>query len=201
MSRAGILRVKYICLNVLCVFLLFFFSVRVFADAVYTPVEAVIQVFCLEINGNADCVYKVAIEPGNDNAPVPESETIVVQNGGIGEFKIRMTEPGTYVYKIYELAGSDGEIIYDDTVYYVTVFVTHSDEEGLKYSVSAAASDSTGKPDTVEFSNSAESSRQPSNPLTGDFGKVVFWTVLMLLAAAVIVLLIGCGKHEKEEKN
>lgn len=144
---------KLICayFNILCILSFCFFSFSGIKAKAYAPIEAVIPVSCLEIPDSSKHTYEIAIESQSNNAPVPASDTLSITESGTGEFTIEITEPGTFVYKVYEKTGTDINIVYDDTVYFVTVFVTNTEENSLNYAVAAINAEKNTKNDKVTF--------------------------------------------------
>lgn len=124
-------KLSYTCFNILCILSFYFFSFLDIKVVAYETIEAIIPVSCLEILDGETHIYEIVIETENDISPQPKSNTLTIMDNGTGEFTIEITEPGTYVYKIYEKSGVNTNIIYDDTVYYVTVFVTNTEEDNL----------------------------------------------------------------------
>lgn len=149
MSHTGMFRAKYIWFYILCVLLLFSFSTGVFAGGYYKPVEAVIEVFCISISEAG--FNEIVIEAEDDFAPMPEQNKIAVENGGTGEFRIEISEPGTYKYVVYELDSHGEKITDEDNIYYVSLFVLQSDEGELDCTVTAETSDETEKPEILQF--------------------------------------------------
>lgn len=118
----------------------------------YDTVCARIPVNCCEFAEAADHEYIIKIEAETQEAPVPEKDVLEIAEDGTGFFDISITEPGTFRYNVFEIAGADKSIRYDDTNYTVTVFVEHEDEGGLVYSVIANGSDES-KSGSIEFKN------------------------------------------------
>ena len=89
-----------------------------------------------------------------NGSPAPDAETKVVKDGESDYFSVVMTVPGVYTYKVYQVAGSDKAVYYDDTVYTISIYVTNAEQEGELTYVFAVESSKTGsKPDKMEFSN------------------------------------------------
>lgn len=127
----------------------------VHADYLYKPVDAHITFICQGIEGIEGGQYRISIKSETGLEPLPSQEVITVNEDGKGEFILHITEPGTYDYQVYQIKGSDKEVLYDDTKYDVHVFVM-SDENGkLEYTVAVNISNTDQKPDTVEFKNIA----------------------------------------------
>ena len=118
-----------------------------------------------------------------------------VVSGADGKFtfaELVYTEEGTYVYYISEIIGEDDEIIYDETIYTVTVVVT-SDGEKLNASVTLAK-DGVSYEGDIEFYNETETilDDDPTpldppkypNPETGDNTSVI----ALVIAGAIVTL-------------
>ena len=118
-----------------------------------------------------------------------------VVSGADGKFtfaELVYTEEGTYVYYISEIIGEDDEIIYDETIYTVTVVVT-SDGEKLNASVTLAK-DGVSYEGDIEFFNETETvipddptpldPPKESNPETGDNTSVI----ALVIAGAIVTL-------------
>ena len=127
----------------------------VHADYLYKPVDAHITFTCQRIDGIDGGQYRISIKSETGLEPLPSQEVITVSEDGKGEFILHITEPGTYDYQVYQIKGSDTDVIYDNTKYDVHVFVM-SDENGkLEYTVAVNIANTDQKPDTVEFKNIA----------------------------------------------
>ena len=75
----------------------------------------------------SDEAFQFRIE-GADGAPMPESELASVTGEGTASFgAIAFDEPGTYGYKVSEVAGDAAGFTYDETVYDVEVTVIDND--------------------------------------------------------------------------
>ncbi len=72
---------------------------------------------------------------------------------GIIILKSYISEPGTYEYLLYQIKGSDENIIYDETQYDVHVSVLTDEDGKLTYSVAVTIADTDDKPESVEFKN------------------------------------------------
>ena len=103
----------------LCAVLLFIVF-PVAAEFMYTPLKVEIPV-SLERAGIAnEKDYEIVIEPDTKGSPMPDQDSITFLSG-TRTFSIEVNEPGTYEYRIYERAGSNNKIIYDSTLYTVTL--------------------------------------------------------------------------------
>lgn len=144
-------RLYAVCFNIICLLSFCFIGCFSITASAYTPVNADIAVEGVRISESNSHMYEIVIESLDSNAPVPESDRLFITDSGSGVFTIKITEPGTYVYKIYEKHGSDLSIVYDDTIYYVTVFVTNAEEKSLTYAVSVKTENHNYKADCVVF--------------------------------------------------
>ena len=94
-------------------------------------------------------------------------------------------EVGTYKYQLKEIAGSNSKIIYDKSVYDVTVEVT-KDADGnydAKLSYAKNGKDYTGSP---LFKNETKT----DSPQTGDDFNIQLWISLLVLSMAAVVALV-----------
>ncbi|MBQ5331110.1 MAG: hypothetical protein J6F31_07660 [Oscillospiraceae bacterium] len=95
-------------------------------------------------------VYEIGITP-LEGAPAPIEDTILINEDSEGTLDISLDEPGTYIYKVEQIPGDDKRYKYDDTVYYVTVFVENvGDTLALRYGLSLTVNDMVTKPAVME---------------------------------------------------
>ena len=149
------------------------FSINAYA---YVPIDADITVDCLEIPDERDNTYAIKIESENESFPAPRSDKLEISENGKGCFKIDITEPGTYTYRIYELSGEEPEIEYDRNVYIVTVFAEHGDGDELTYSISVYSEGNDRKKDAIRFRNMVIAGDEPTtttDPLSAASGMTV----------------------------
>ena len=140
----------------ICAVLLFFvFPVR--ADFRNTPIEALIPFTCVKADVSGGGIYDFVIEAADETTPMPESSMITIKGSGSASFGIEIDEPGTYQYKLYEMAGSNKKIIYDSTTYTVTLFVTQDDDGILDYQI-IPSKGGLVKPSEIKFVNKASGS-------------------------------------------
>ncbi len=219
-----------ICLTAICLlscFVLPFYEIRALA---YVTLEAEIPVSCLNITDDKAHTYKIKIESENNYSPAPKSDTLEVTEDGTGKFEIEISEPGTFVYRVYEQPGDDPEIEYDSSEYDVTVFVEDVSSDVLRYAVSATAAGTDEKPDKIEFRHKVlgdggtpeppapvVSSEPPKeadstgNPITGFINSIIignsisahiFRSVFIISLLSVIsIFLFKREKNEEEDKN
>lgn len=165
----------------------------------YTPLDAVIPFSCVKADVDG-ATYEFVIEPLDDVSPSPKQDTITMDETGNSAFVIELTEPGTFLYKVYEKKGSNSDIIYDETVYTVTLFVTSNDEGNLEYQV-ILAKEGMVKPTEVAFINDAVRKPDRKDPVvkTGDAGRTVQGTACGFLAAGAVLLLLASIKRKETD--
>ena len=189
--------------------IIFLFSVKmtaVYAAEGERECNIVIPV-SVEMKGNAGNikseVFEYALEPADENSSTEAvfSEVEVTQEGITkGSFKeMRYTRPGDYKYTVYQLKGESKDVIYDGSVYEVTVRVVNTQEGGLAAEVWAVKDQSDQKTDEIKFINQyketttatteainntihhtttntiTKSSIGTSSPKTGDKSNVMLW--------------------------
>ena len=102
----------------------------------------------------ADKEYTLVIE-GLDNAPMPESSTLTIKNGGSASFgPIRYTVPEDYHYRIRQTTEAQENFTYDTAVYNVTVQVVNAENGKLSATVVGGREGSTEKSQSLVFNNS-----------------------------------------------
>ena len=110
-----------------------------------------------ETGVTATIPFTVEYAPGTvvmeavDDAPEPEQSSFdgVVQ----GSFAIAFTKPGNYAYRLYQKAGADSNVAYDQTVFNVEIAVMN-DAPGEMYAVvTVSVQDHAHKPESVAFEN------------------------------------------------
>lgn len=119
----------------------------------YSSVDTAIPVSCLPVERDTAHTYTIKIDRVSKDAPKPKEDTLQILEDGTGAFEISITEPGTFLYKIYEKDGGNSRIRYDATVYNVTVYVETASDDALRYAVSVTDEKTGLKPDKVEFAN------------------------------------------------
>ena len=140
--------------------LIIFFSNESLRAQAYDTVSAQIPVKCLKVSDNSDHFYDIRIEAENENSPAPDTDTLRIEEDSTGMFEIIITEPGTFLYRITETAGSDPQIKYDSNVYIVTVFVITENDGKLVWSVTAQIEGQDHKTESVDFENTVLSDKE-----------------------------------------
>ena len=149
-----------------CLLSIILFFVGSFKAFAYTTIGAEIPVNCLGVSDDNTHIYTIKIESENDNSPAPNSDTLEISENGTGRFEINISEPGTYNYKIYEIAGDNTNIEYDSNIYHVTLFVENSTEDELIYTVIATIVGKDGKPEKIDFEDAVLSDNDSQTTTT-----------------------------------
>lgn len=214
--------------------IIFLFSVKM--TAVYAAEgerECTIAIpISVEMKGNAGNikseVFKYTLESADENSSTETvfSEVAVTQEGITkGSFKeMRYTRPGDYKYTVYQLKGENKEVIYDDSVYEVTVRVVNTQEGGLTAEIWAVKDQSDQKVDEIKFVNQyketttattatidntthhtttntiTKSSIGTSSPKTGDKSNVMLWSGIAILSGLCVFFFVFAGKRRKTER-
>lgn len=94
----------------------------------------------VELSGekpSPDETYTIILQ-GEDEAPMPEENTITVTGAGKAEFPaVEYSVPGVYTYSVSQQPGKLENGHYDNTVYYVKVTVTNGESGDLEAVVAA----------------------------------------------------------------
>lgn len=165
MRKAIISKTAAVMLTAMAVLLFFVFPVR--AEFRYTPITVFIPVEVKAEAGSDD--YEIVIERLDDDAPMPVSDTMIFRGEGQSKVGIEIDEPGTYKYKIYERSGKNENIIYDDTTYTVTLFVTQDDDSNLQAEITLSKGGLV-KPSSVRFANAVVNNASVDGSDSGDTG-------------------------------
>ena len=209
--------------------IIFLFSVKM--TAVYAAEgerECTIAIpVSVEMKGNIKSeVFEYALEPADENSTTEAvfSEVEVTQEGITkGSFEeMRYTRPGDYKYTVYQLKGESKDVIYDGSVYEVTVRVVNTQEGGLAAEVWAVKDQSDQKTDEIKFINqyketatteainntnhqtttniNTKSSIGTSSPKTGDKSNVMLWGGIAILSGLCVFFFLFAGKRRKTEE-
>ena len=172
--------------------------------------------------------FEYALEPADENSSTEAvfSEVEVTQEGITkGSFEeMRYKRPGDYKYTVYQLKGESKDVIYDGSVYEVTVRVVNTQEGGLAAEVWAVKDQSDQKTDEIKFINQyketttatteainntihhtttntiTESSIGTSSPKTGDKSNVMLWGGIAILSGLCVFFFLFAGKRRKTEE-
>lgn len=182
----------------------------------------------VEIKGDAENISSEIFEyglkaAGEDSQAEEIFDKIEVTKTGItrGQFKeMHYVKPGDYKYTVYQLKGNNKELIYDDSIYEVTVRVVNNQNGGLTAEVWAVKNQSDQKVDEIKFVNSykkaatattesknntiyhttntiTKSSIGTSSPKTGDKSNLILWSGVAVLSGLCIFFFILIGKRRK----
>jgi len=176
---------------------LLFFVYPVRAEFKYKPIKAQIPVV-VDYDQTDKEKYEVVIEKMDKDAPTPAKSTVVFNGAGSENIGIKIEEPGTFKYKIYEKTGENEKIEYDDTTYTVTVFVTQ-DKDGNLESKVILSRGKLLKPTAVKFANKAieDHKHKPILPATGEkLSKLVPLGLAALVLGGLLFIL--AFKRRKE---
>ena len=146
MKLIKILIPAFVCL--LSLFVLLSGTQSVYA---YETIRVNIPVDCLEVYGNNTHTYELKIESENKNSPMSVNDTLTIAEDCSGAFEIELTEPGTYYYSIYEVAGNDENIQYDSSRYSITVYTENTEGGGLRYTITACRAGADSKAESIAF--------------------------------------------------
>ena len=104
--------------------------------------------------------YSIVLKADDPSFPMPQGSaggeyTVTITGEGEAEIPaINYERAGVYTYTISQTAGADETCDYDDTVYYLTVFVTNrEDGDGLETSSVLHTGDKNDKHDSASFTN------------------------------------------------
>jgi pilin isopeptide linkage protein len=124
------------------------------------------------------------------------------QSGEDGKFafdKLVFTEAGKYVYTIAEVIGDNEDIIYDETVYTVTVIVTqenHALHADMIVTVEEAAHEGEIRFDNTTLTDIPDEDPPLEElPTTGDMGMAPMVTALVSMMSLAAVVTIGKKKE------
>ncbi|SCW43084.1 pilin isopeptide linkage domain-containing protein [Ruminococcaceae bacterium YRB3002] len=170
------------------------------AEFHYTPINMMIPFACEKANVAGGGKYDVVIEPLESSNPMPDEDTITIIGNGVGVFTIEIDEPGTYLYKVYEKTGDDSHIIYDDTQYTVTLFVTTDDDGVLECQV-ILSKGGLIKPTEVRFVNKATRSPNEIIVATGEASSAFIPYAVAAFTIGFVLILILVLKRRKEDRD
>lgn len=141
-----------------------------------------------------------------------------------GRFEaVSYTRPGDYKYRVYQFKGDNKDMLYDTSIYEVTVRVLNTEDGGLNAKVWAVRNESEEKVDEIKFINKHKETTQAtteevrntthhtttntitrsfigsSSPKTGDRSNLLLWSVAAIVSLACIFLFILAGRKRKLE--
>lgn len=103
----------------------------------------------------ADIPYRLLMKAITPEAPMPQSEELVLVNGGQSEFEpLVYTQTGDYQYEIYQNSEPRDRFTYDERIYRVTVRITNGENGELESQVWATDEASEEeKTESIVFTN------------------------------------------------
>lgn len=157
----------------------------------------------VQVVAEVDTEFTVQLT-AEDNAPMPEQDTITFHGSGEGTFgPIVYNAPGDYRYTIRQMPGNAEYVTYDDTVYTITVRVTNAADGGLGTEIWGVRDGESEKIDEVVFYNrytepdtpqpdqpTPDGDGQGDSPKTGDSAPVELLVGITVLAAVGLILLV-----------
>ena len=193
-------------------------------EIVYAIAEEAVEGYTSVITGNANDGFVITNSHVASTSVVPEGTkyldgevaagfdfvlvdtangtTWQAQSGEDGKFvfdELVFTEAGEYVYTIAEVIGDDEALIYDETVYTITIIVVQENNE-LRADVSVTVEEAAHEGE-IRFNNMTlieipdEEPPLDASPGTGDMGMVPVMTALMSMMSLVALVTIGKKKE------
>lgn len=152
----------------------------------------------------------ILIESVSEEAPMPEITEYKDVTEGV--FKFEFSEPDTYYYKIYQKAGDEEDVTYDETVYNVIVFITAEEDGSLTPIVTIGVDGDGHKPEEIEFTNVRDEvppeegtpgspGQKPGDVQTGDNSRIDLWVMIAIISFALLVIICVITFFEYEKKK
>ena len=110
---------------------------------------------------------------------------------GLAKFELTFNAAGTYTYKLSEVKGDVKDMVYDETVYDITVTVTQDATTG-------ALSATVSKTDNAVFTNVYGKPEEP--PKTADDFGLIRWTAMLTVSAFSMLAVLVIGKKKLQEQ-
>lgn len=128
----------------------------------------------------------------------------IVGSGSVN-FKVEYSQPGQYVYQIYEYKGTADDYRYDSTEYELRVQVIATAGDVLKASVTLHNLESGDKVDAATFVNrykDDETTDTDDTPQTADTRNTYLYIALIgLLALAIAVVLLIMRREKRRDER
>ena len=172
------------------------------SDAVYIdpPVQKI-------VNGapKAAETYTFKLEAMDSANPMPKaangasSMTMSITGAGVKEFgHIDFTKPGTYTYKVSEVAGSNPDCTYDNSVYLVTAVVTEDENYKLHVNTTYQKNGQSVSTASFQFVNTYKEIPEDDDngPGTGDTNDITGMLGLMGTSAAGLMYMFFRRRRE-----
>lgn len=110
-------------------------------------------------------------------------------------------QQGSFTYTISEVLGDDPDVVYDQSVYTVTVDVT-KDDNGNYLAAVSYAKDGEAYVGTPIFANTTVPEPIiPSAPQTGDNTNMTLWAGLMAVSAVALIAAAFIGRKKLDEEH
>lgn len=167
--------------------------------------------------------FEYGIESVDESPAEVKLASINVNKVGItaGRFEsMSYTRPGDYKYRVYQFTGDNKRMLYDTSIYEVTVRVLNTEDGGLNAKVWAVRNESEEKVDEIKFVNKYKETTQTtteevrntthhtitntitrssigsSSAKTGDFSNLLLWSAAAIVSLACIFLFIFVGRRK-----
>lgn len=185
----------------------FISGITVYADAKAPVAEINIPVTVRNASG------KVMLEAVEPDAPMPDQTELLIGKNEKQSFgPISYEVPGDYHYKIYQRSGNDKNnaenVVWDSTVYEVTVRVTSSTAKELEAVIWCQKEGAEGKTEDITFLNTVKKEADIIRPVrkqsviktvkTGDTAPIAVLAALSGLSAGTLAA-IERWKRKKEK--
>ena len=154
------------CCLAVCLLSFFVFPCCTAFAGTYEKEHLEIPVMCLDVEDLEDHIYRVTITTEDPLAPLPQTDTLQINQNGRGQFEIDIDQPGTFVYNVFETEGDEDDIEYEQTVYTVTVYVETNANDELLYSVTAAVNGMPVKSEEIQFQDKLMDNSERKKPRT-----------------------------------
>lgn len=142
-------------------FMFVLFPLRASAENDFCMVSIPVRV---SLNEEIDTEHIILIS-AEEEIPMPAQSILKIQGSGQAIFdSITFTEPGDYEYLIVQQEGEEPYLIYDDTVYHVTVRITNDSEGNLVPEMWVVKDNQTGKVEELLFENIYDPSGTKPSP-------------------------------------
>lgn len=212
--------------------ILFLFSLK--SKAIYAAEErkcAITIPISVELKGNAESTvsedFNFTLEALDENSSEKKQLSVTLDKTGVttGRFaEINYTEPGDYKYKVYEQKGNSEDIIYDASVYEVTVRVINAEDGNLMAEIWAVKDESEQKVDEIRFVNNYKESSQATTQTTpktkehtttktitrssigstsaktGDRSNLFLWSAVAIISILCSFFFVITGKRRKTKE-
>lgn len=142
-----------------------------------------------------------------------------MQDGMESGFVVEFTAPGTYHYTVRQTRGKTDDILYDDTVYAVDVYVTGDEKGKMTAEPVAYVKGSREKQEKLSFVNKKDAETRTTEKNAGDKGNgmadgkdsvnraaktddassVISWACLLCASAALFLTIMAKKKQGKGE--